>query len=186
MSQRSNPASGHKQRCKAESKHKAAQQHQRIEQKDTQRRQGQYTAQQQPAVIRPECTPKPEPGHSAGSRPTCSADTAPSKWAESKKPARSPTQKNAPANAKSSGGARSKTFQILSRLRTPHPPTTELCRKTADIPALSPFGAFRRLVFDFPNINRKQCTIRCARNIIISFLCLRKSFERKIIHFCAL
>ena len=57
------------------------------------------------------------------------------------------------------------------------PPRWSLCRKTADIPALSPFGAFRRLVFDFPNINRKQCTIRCARNIIISFLCLRKSFE---------
>ena len=46
MSQRSNSASGHKQRRKAESEHKATQQHQRIEQKDAQRRKCQYTAQQ--------------------------------------------------------------------------------------------------------------------------------------------
>ena len=64
------------------------------------------------------------------------------------------------------------------------PPRWSLCRKTADIPAVSPFGAFRRLVFDFPNINRKQYTIRCARNIIISFLCLRKSFEENNSFLC--
>ena len=34
-------------------------------------------------------------------------------------------------SAKSSGGARSKTFQILSRLRTPHPPTMESMPKNS-------------------------------------------------------